>query len=163
MDKEFHDKTEYPKTAFIGILVPIFIISILLVNFYHEKLLFFILLFADLILILSAFYIYKTSLYLRISNSTVYYELNSFSIDKGEISLNDIVEIEIIPLDYISKFGGWGKRKNKNGVAYIFNDGSFLRIQTSKQIYYFSISDKKKNECISFIQLFGGSSLKMNT
>lgn len=152
MEKEFHDKTEYPKTAFIGILVPIFIISILLVNFYHEKLLFFILLFADFILILSAFYIYKTSLQLSISNTVFCYELNSFSKEKGEISLNDIVAIEIIPLDYITKFGGWGKRKNKNGTAYIFNNGYFLKIKTSNNVYYFSISDNKKNECSAFLQ-----------
>lgn len=152
MEKEFQDKTQYPKTAFIGILIPIFIISILLVSFYNEKLLFFILLFAELVLILSAFYIYKTTLYLSISNTDFYYELNSFFKDKEKILLKDISEIELIPLDYISKFGGWGKRKNKNGIAYIFNDGYFLKIQTSNNVYYFSISDKKKNECLSFIQ-----------
>lgn len=152
MEKEFQDKTQYPKTAFIGILIPIFIISILLVSFYNEKLPFFILLFAELVLILSAFYIYKTTLYLSISNTDFYYELNSFFKDEEKILLKDISEIELIPLDYISKFGGWGKRKNKNGIAYIFNDGYFLKIQTFNNVYYFSISDKKKNECLSFIQ-----------
>lgn len=135
MEKEFQDKTQYPKTAFIGILIPIFIISILLVSFYNEKLLFFILLFGELVLILSAFYIYKTTLYLSISNTDFYYELNSFFKDKEKFLLKDISEIELIPLDYISKFGGWGKRKNKNGIAYIFNDGYFLKIQTSNNVY----------------------------
>ena len=152
MVKEFQDKTEYPKIAFIGILIPILIISILQVNFYSDKILFYILLFVNLILILSAFYIYKTSLNLRISDTVFYYELNSFSKEREEISLKDILEIELIPLDYISKFGGWGKRRNKNGTAYIFNDGYFLKIKTSNNVYYFSVSDNKKNECLSFLQ-----------
>ena len=153
MKEEFYDKTEYPKEAFIAILIPILVFPFLLLYFYQEKVLFYILIFITLILIVSAFSMYKTALSITISKDGVFYQLKSFSKENGEISFNNIQHIKVVKLDYKSKFGGWGKRKNRNGIAYIFNDVLFLEIQTFDQVYYFSISNKKKEECILFVQL----------
>ena len=60
---------------------------------------------------------------------------------------SQIQQITLTAFDYTTKFGGWGHRKNKNGEAFIFNDGLLLQVQTAHQMYYFSISDAQKEAC----------------
>lgn len=151
MEKEFCDQTKYPKIALIILIVFVAILAYLLYTNYQDKMFFFIFLSVFVIFIVSALWIYMTSFSINISGGGVMYELKSFSTEKKYIPFEDILQITLVPLDFTTKFGGWGKRKNKNEIAYIFNDGYFLEIKTPTNIYYFSISDDKKDECLKFI------------
>ncbi|MCP1997455.1 hypothetical protein [Flavobacterium sp. HSC-61S13] len=149
---DFYDRSKYPKIAFLMICGPILIITFLLFIFYQDIYLFYILLVTNLILLISAWRIYSTALALRITDEGIFYQL--IPSDKSEqlLPLSSVLSIDLIPLDYTTKFGGWGKRSRKNDIAYVFNDGMFLKIVTSTKTYYFSVSDAQKAACASVVQ-----------
>lgn len=43
------------------------------------------------------------------------------------------------------------KKQKANEIAYVFNDGIFLKIKTNERTFYFSLSDDKKQEWKKFI------------
>jgi len=63
-------------------------------------------------------------------------------LGKKFIPEKNILTKEILSIDFIGMFGGWGIRKKKGKKAYIFNDGKFLLVKTTKTDYYFSINDE---------------------
>ncbi|MDR2223328.1 MAG: hypothetical protein LBE34_11410 [Flavobacteriaceae bacterium] len=152
MEKKFCDETNYPKIALVMTLVFMFILCYSLYVNYDNKIFFLLLLSVFIIIIIAAFWIYTTSLIINLSKKGIAYELKSFFTEKNFIPMEDIIQIELVSLDFTTRFGGWGKRKHKNEIAYIFNNNFFLEIKTLSQVYYFSISDNKKEECLKFIK-----------
>lgn len=147
-------KTKYPKTALQAIAMPLFAIPILCYVYALEIVFILLLAFVFILLAIVLYYMYKTQLTVELTSKGVSYSLQSFSTKKGQIPFSEIINIDVVSLDYISKFGGWGYRKNKNGEAFIFNDGSFLHVQTAKQHYYFSISDEQKRACKTSLEQY---------
>lgn len=147
MNSIFYDQTKYPKIALQAITVPLFSIPIFCYVYALETVFVLLLAFVFILLAIGGYYMYKTQLTVELTSKGVSYTLQSFSTKKGQIPFSEIINIDVVSLDYTTKFGGWGHRKNKNGEAFIFNDGSFLHVQTAKQQYYFSISDEQKKAC----------------
>ncbi|MDM1043393.1 hypothetical protein HX004_01975 [Myroides sp. 1354] len=153
-DVLFYDQTRYPKIARLAIAIPLILILILCYTYAQETIFISLLGFVFIILIVSAYYMYKSGLVIQLSEEGVSYTLYSFSKKSNHIPLSDIQQIALTALDYTSKFGGWGYRKNKNGEAFIFNDGLFLHVQTAHQVYYFSISDAQKKACRNLLEQY---------
>src|SRR5690554_7485730 len=95
-----------------------------------------------------------TKLLLKGSEQGIYYQLKPFQKKKVFLPFNEILELDIEATDFLTKFGGWGKRKKGNEVAYVFNDGLFLKIKTADGTFYFSLSDdvKRSEEHTSELQ-----------
>lgn len=150
----FIDQTKYPKTALQTIMVPLFAIPICCYVYALNTVFILLLAFVFILLAIGGYYMYKTRLTVELTSKGVSYALQSFSTKTGQIPLSEIIHIEVVALDYTSKFGGWGYRKNKNGEAFIFNDGLFLHVQTAHQVYYFSISDAQKKACRNLLEQY---------
>lgn len=146
-DLTFYDQTRYSQIARLAIAIPLILIAILCYAYTQETIFIALLGLVFIILLVGAYYMYKSGLAIRISEEGVSYTLNSFSKKENHIPLSDIQQIALTAFDYTTKFGGWGHQKNKNGKAFIFNDGLFLQVQTAHQMYYFSISDAQKEAC----------------
>lgn len=141
MEKSINETQKYPRNSFI-LIIPILIILFLFVfstNIWFQLFLGMIL----LILFSSLLYVIAAKFEFEMNEFGIFYRIKPFG-KKQYIAKSDIASIEIISLDFIGTFGGWGVRKKKGQKAYVFNDGEFLLIKTSKTDYYFSIKDKCK-------------------
>jgi len=148
----FNDQTRYPQIARLAIAIPLILIAVLGYIYAQDTIFISLLGFVFIVLVISAYYMYKSGLAIQISEEGISYTLHSFSKKENHIPLSDIQQIALMALDYTTKFGGWGHRKNKNGEAFIFNDGLFLQVQTAHQMYYFSISDAQKEICQNLLE-----------
>ena len=92
-----------------------------------------------------------TKLILKTSDLGISYQLKPFQKTAVFISFDDILELEIEAMDFLTKFGGWGKRRKGNEIAYVFNDGLFLKIKTLDRTFYFSLSDDLKQKWKDFV------------
>lgn len=147
----FTDTTKYPSLALFGLSFPLLLLPILMYCNSTDKVLIYFLSIIEVILLISTYYMYKLRFNFVLSTSGLKYKLNGFSTKEYFIPLEEIESLNMIALDYTTKFGGWGYRKNKNGEAFVFNDGMFLEVQTANKKIYLSVSDTGKAECISFV------------
>lgn len=138
MEKAFKEIQKYPGSSYI-LIVPLLIVLML---FVFSVDVWFQLFLGSIVLVLalSLLYVFTARFIIEINSSGVSYQVTPFG-KKQYISKNDITNIEVINLDFIGTFRGWGARKRKGKKAYIFNDGDFLFIKTSEMSYYFSIKD----------------------
>ncbi len=131
---------KYPKSSFI-IIIPIAIVLFLLL--FSDDIGF--QLFLGLVLFIlfaSLLYLIIAKFQLEVSPEGIYYQIKPFG-KRQFIPEKNILNKEIVSIDFIGIFGGWGIRKKKGKKAYIFNDGKFLLVKTDKTDYYFSINDEK--------------------
>ncbi len=130
---------KYPKNSFI-IIIPIAIVLFLLLfaNDTGFQLFLGLVLF---ILLTTLLYLIIAEFELEVNQAGVYYQIKPFG-KKQFIPEKNILNKEIVSIDFIGMFGGWGIRKKKGKKAYIFNDGKFLLVKTTKTDYYFSINDE---------------------
>lgn len=139
MKKHVSESQKYPRSSYI-IIMPIAII-LLLFLFATDIWLQLFLGLTLIILFLSLFYLMFAKFKIELSNDGILYSLTPFG-KKQHIPKEAIKNIQITTFDFIGTFGGWGVRKRKGKKAYIFNDKSFLVVETSDTEYYFSIKNK---------------------
>lgn len=147
----FSDSTGYPSIALYGMVFSLLVFLVLMYYYATDKMLVYFFGVVELVLLASAYYMYKVRFNFELSTDGLHYTLDGFSKKQNTIPMYDIEKLSIVSLDYTTKFGGWGNRKNKNGEAFVFNDGMFLEVQTVDKKLYLSISDKKKNDCMVFV------------
>lgn len=141
----FTDKTQYPIIAKLGVFIPIIVV---LFSFIAADELLTIVFWSIIlaVVLFATWYMFFTKLLLKGSEQGIYYQLKPFQKKKVFLPFNEILELEIEATDFLTKFGGWGKRKKGNEKAYVFNDGYFLKVKTDTRTYYFSISDQSKQQ-----------------
>lgn len=145
-----NDKTQYNAIIRWGIFIPIVIFLFILAVDFGSTFFYFGLVIL-LVLIWSAWYMFATKLNIKATNEGVLYQLKPFQKKELFIPFGNMIEMDLEATDFLTKFGGWGKRKKGNEVAYVFNDGIFLKIKTNERTFYFSFSDDKKQEWKKFI------------
>jgi len=147
----FTDTTKYPFVALLGLSIALLLFPVLMYYYAADKVFIYILGIVEIILLIGAYYMYMMKFTFELSPKGLRYILYGFSKKENFIAWKEITALNIIALDYTTKFGGWGNRKNKNGEAFVFNDGMFLEVETENKKYYFSISDKGKNDCVNYV------------
>lgn len=147
----FSDTTKYPSIVLYGIFIPLFVFPVLMYSYSTDKMLVYIFGITEFILVMSAYYMYKVRFSFELSSHGLQYTLDGFSKKQHTIPMHTIEQLSVVSLDYTTKFGGWGYRSNKNGEAFVFNDGMFLEVQTADKKVYLSISDKNKKDCIAYV------------
>lgn len=138
-----YDIIKYPNIARWSIFVPIFTFIVLIISNLNSFEVYDWLLVLG-VLVWATWHMFATKLILKTSDLGILYQLKPSDKKEKLIPFNVILETEIFAMDFMTKFSGWGKRKRKNEIAYIFNDGYFLKVKTEEMTYYFSISDNCK-------------------
>jgi len=144
------DSTQYNAIARWSIFIPIGIFLVILVGNWGSTFFYFGIIIL-LVLIWAAWYMFSTKLLLKTSDLGISYQLKPFQKTEVFIPFDDILELDIEATDFLTKFGGWGKRKKGNEVAYVFNDRFFLKIKTADRTFYFSLSDDVKQKWKDFV------------
>src|SRR5690606_20771114 len=134
------DSTQYNAIARWGVFIPIGIFIVILVGNWGLTFFYFGIIIL-LVLIWAAWYMFATKLLLKTSDLGISYQLKPFQKTEIFTPFNEILELDIKATDFLTKFGGWGKRKKGNEVAYVFIDGFFLKIKRADRTFYFSLSD----------------------
>lgn len=154
----FTDKTQYPIIARLGVFIPMIVVLTLFIT--ADELL--TIVFSSIILAVVLFaiwYMFFVKLLLKGCEQGIYYQLKPFQKKEVFLPFNEILELAIEATDFLTKFGGWGKRKKGNEMAYVLNDGYFLKVKTATRTYYFSISDQSKQH---WEDLINKNFLKLN-
>lgn len=150
MNVVINDSSQYNTIVRWGIFIPIGIFLVILIGEWGS-IFFYFALFILVILLWAAWYLFCTKLILKTSDLGISYQLKPFQKTAVFISFDDILELEIEAMDFLTKFGGWGKRRKGNEIAYVFNDGLFLKIKTLDRTFYFSLSDDLKQKWKDFV------------
>lgn len=150
MNVVINDKTQYSAIIRWGIFIPIVIFLFILAVDFGSAFFYFGLVIL-LVLIWAAWYMFNTKLIIKASSGGISYQLKPFQKNENLIPFYEMLEFDLEATDFLTKFGGWGKRQKANEIAYVFNDGIFLKIKTNERTFYFSLSDDKKQEWKKFI------------
>ena len=150
MNVVINDKTQYSAIIRWGIFIPIVIFLFILAVDLGSTFFYFGLVIL-LVLIWAAWYMFATKLIIKASSEGISYQLKPFQKNENLIPFYEMLAFDLEATDFLTKFDGWGKRQKANEIAYVFNDGIFLKIKTNERTFYFSLSDDKKQEWKKFI------------
>lgn len=146
MTSSFKEITRMPKFILIlfGIQLAVFLL-LFIKNDSYDLEIFYILIPVTFLLIFAKMEIFFDKEHIR-------YKLFPLHISYKEIEWTSIEEIQIVKIDALSDFLGWGLRYSKRfGWGYIFNsnDALFITLKNNKKI---TITIKDKDKLIAFLK-----------
>lgn len=128
-------------------ILPIYLVSLVVIFPLRDTntLLNYSLLIIFLILIMGLFILLFTKLNLSINNTEVKYSF--FPFKSGFIRVDDITSYDVLSINVIKEFNGWGLKNSKNfGKGYLTQGNSVLVIDSKLQgKFTFSIGEQDIN------------------
>jgi hypothetical protein len=126
----------------------------LTIHFYYEieNSIYILFLIITILLLLIFSSLYFTKLVLTFNDKYIGYKFHPYINQEKKIYFKEIKRLEIIKIDPISDFGGWGcKKSNKYGQGFITNSNTILYIENINGVKTsFSITNLNKIEEIIF-------------
>lgn len=94
-----------------------------------------------LIILICVFIINFFKLNIKLDKTSIYF---GYFLFKKNIKYIDIKEINIVEVNALSNFGGWGYRINFRGeIGFVLNSGNCIKIITKDdKVYYISFNKK---------------------